>query len=93
MKNDIKVEIVYFSATHCGPCKVVGPTIQTFSDDRGLPLKKIFADETPEEAKAYNVKCVPTVIFMVDGKEECRMSGNMITRDKLDDMIRKFTTA
>jgi thioredoxin 1 len=71
-----EVEAIKFSATWCGPCRVVAKQLE------GLDFTSIDIDEDQEGlAKKSNVRSVPTIIFMKDGVEVQRHSG-LITREE-----------
>jgi thiol-disulfide isomerase/thioredoxin len=69
-------KLLYFTATWCGPCKALGPTIDTLSN-QGLPVQKIDIDGGKSLSDLYNVRNVPTLI-KVDGSgnELGRLVGN-----------------
>lgn len=71
-----EVEAIKFSATWCGPCKVVAKQLE------GLDFTNIDIDEDQDGlARKSNVRSVPTIIFMKDGVEVQRHSG-LITREE-----------
>lgn len=74
--------LIDFWAPWCGPCKALAPHLDKLADKTGDNLKiiKINIDENPEIPKKYNVRGIPTLIFMVDGKEEGRLVGASATR-------------
>jgi thioredoxin 1 len=66
-------QIIYFTATWCGPCKQFKPVIQRLSDE--LPIKMVDVDENPQMASTYNVKSIPTMIFISNRTEKARLVG------------------
>mgnify|MGYP003626831191 CR=1 FL=1 len=69
-------KILYFSATWCGPCKVLGPTIDRLKSE-GLPVQKIDIDKEQPTSSLYNIKNVPTLIKTDSvGNELKRLVGN-----------------
>jgi len=68
-KSSVPV-VVDFHATWCGPCKLLGPRLETLvSGQNGkVVLAKIDIDEMTELAVSHGVEAVPTVIAMKDGK-------------------------
>ena len=68
----MKVEVLKFSATWCGPCRVLA---QTLKDVDGITNIDIEKDQ--ETAIKYGIRSVPTMVFLKDGKEVHRQSGNM----------------
>ncbi len=70
----MKKELWYFSAPWCGPCKTLGPTMETLKK-RGMSINKIDVDYTPDVVTRFNVKNIPTVILVIDGQEVDRFTG------------------
>jgi len=68
----MNVEVLKFSATWCGPCRVLA---QTLKDVDGITNIDIEKDQ--ETARKYGIRSVPTLVFLKDGKEVHRQSGNM----------------
>jgi thioredoxin 1 len=68
----MSVEVLKFSATWCGPCRVLA---QTLKDVEGITNIDIEKDQ--ETARKYGIRSVPTLVFLKDGKEVHRQSGNM----------------
>jgi len=67
-----KIEVLKFSATWCGPCRVLA---QTLKDVEGIT--NIDIDKDHETPAKYGIRSVPTVVFLKDGKEVHRQTGNM----------------
>jgi len=68
----MSVEVLKFSATWCGPCRVLA---QTLKDVEGIT--NIDIDKDRETPAKYGIRSVPTIVFLKDGKEVHRQSGNM----------------
>lgn len=69
--------LVDFSATWCGPCKVLEPilTKMASSSDGKFRIAKVDIDDSPETAKKYGVRGVPTLVVLEGGKEVARHVG------------------
>ena len=61
-----------FSATWCGPCKVLATTLKDAAE-----IKSIDVEQDQETARKYNIRSVPTLVFLRNGKEVHRVSGSM----------------
>ncbi len=59
------MELLYFSAPWCGPCRMFGPIMDRLSEE-GLRIRKINIDEEAELVAKYGIRSVPSVI-KVDG--------------------------
>jgi len=69
-------KLLYFTATWCGPCKALGPTIDILAG-QGLPVQKIDIDNNQSLSTQYSVRSVPTLIKMDStGNELGRLVGN-----------------
>ncbi len=75
--NNNDVVLVDFFATWCGPCKMITPILEKISNDETITAKivKIDVDKDPEYAQDYNIKTVPTIVLLKNGKEVNRFSG------------------
>lgn len=61
------LEILYFSAPWCGPCRALKPIIEKIEselDSSKVKIHKINVDDSPVETTAYNISSVPTFIFL-----------------------------
>ena len=66
-------QIIYFSAEWCGPCKNFKPIMESVSNS--IPVQFVDVDENPQLAAQYNIKSIPTLIFLKDGQEVNKKPG------------------
>ena len=61
--------LVDFWATWCGPCRMLGPTIEEIANEYEgkAVVGKVNVDEQPVLASMYNVNAIPTVIAFKNG--------------------------
>jgi thioredoxin 1 len=84
--------VVDFSASWCGPCKMIGPIYDQLSaekSNKNVKFIKVDIDENQELAMRYQVKSMPTFVFIKNTKEISRFCGADIV--KLKDYIRRLS--
>ena len=66
-----------FSASWCGPCRMMMPILEDISEKykRKCFFYQVDIDSAEELAEKYNVEVVPTIIVFKNGKEVARTSG------------------
>ena len=67
-------QLWYFSAPWCQPCQSFGPIMDQIAAT-GINIKKANVDYEPNASTTYNIKNVPTVILVENGKEKARFIG------------------
>jgi thioredoxin 1 len=62
--------VVDFWAEWCGPCKMIGPSLEEIAKELGPKAKivKINIDENPNTPSKYGVRGIPTLMVFKDGK-------------------------
>jgi thioredoxin len=66
-------QILYFSATWCGPCKNFKPIMESVSNS--IPVQFIDVDQNPTLSAQYNIRSIPTLVFLKDGQEINKKPG------------------
>lgn len=65
--------LVDFYATWCGPCKMLGPILETLD----INVLKIDVDECPELAREYGIMSIPTLMLFNNGELRSTNTGFM----------------
>ena len=68
VKDDVAV--VDFSATWCGPCRMLAPVVESVSEKLAgkVDFYNVDVDDAPELAGAYRVNSVPCLVMMKNGE-------------------------
>lgn len=85
-----KLNVLYFSAPWCGPCKVFGPAFDEVVAEYGeeINVNKINVDENQELSRDHAVRSIPTLVFVKADKEIWRISG-VLSKPSLREQIEK----
>ena len=78
VNNDIPV-IVDCWAPWCGPCKSFAPTFEKAAKELEphFRLAKLNTEKEQRVAQKWNIRSIPTLILLKNGKEVKRSSGAM----------------
>ena len=83
--------LVDFYADWCGPCKMLGPNLESASADvnaLGVATYKINVDDNNAFSIKNAIQYVPTVIFFDGGKDKDRFVG-VKTPDEIGAFVKK----
>lgn len=87
LKSQGKV-LVDFSATWCGPCKMLAPIVDAYAEAHAgeLVVGKVDIDESMALAQAYQVMSVPTLILFENGTP-VRQSIGLIPAEAMEQFV------
>ncbi len=82
--------LVDFYADWCGPCRMLSPIIESVADSLSgeVNVVKVDVDKSPNLARRFNIKGIPTLLVVKDGNVINRQTG-MGTKEQLLEFINK----
>ena len=86
--NSDKPVLVDFTATWCGPCKMLSPIVDKLADEFAGTYKivKLDIDQARTTAQKYGIRSVPTVMVFKNGQKTAQNVG-VAQRDKLVQLL------
>lgn len=69
--------LVDFFAEWCGPCKMLAPVLEQFSEEMNGEVKvvKVDVDKAPDLSSEHGIVSVPTLVLYKDGQIAKKISG------------------
>ena len=85
LKSD-KPVVVDFWAEWCGPCKMIGPSLEKIAGELSDQVKvvKLNIDDNPKTPAAYGVRGIPTLMVFKDGNVAATKIGALPERQLKD---------
>lgn len=85
-----EVVLVDFTASWCGPCKMMAPILEELKKQLGDSVRviKIDIDKNPQLAEQYKVQSVPTLILFKSGLSVWRQAG-VVPIGQLKDVVQR----
>ena len=86
--NAEKTVLLDFWATWCGPCMMLSPVVDAFSEKHPeISVCKVNVDEQPGLAQAFGIESIPTLVVMRDGKIINHSLG-VIPEEKIEELVK-----
>lgn len=78
--------VIDFFAQWCGPCKIVSAHLDDTAQKAGNDCKivKVDIEASPELAQRYDVRSIPTIVFLHGNQEVSRHIGVMTQTQMLN---------
>ena len=76
-------KILYFSASWCQPCKMLGPIMESVSDQ--VNYQKIDVDNNQELSIKYGVRNIPTLVLVDGSGSELNRSTGVMQKQQIID--------
>ncbi|CAI9116825.1 OLC1v1018089C1 [Oldenlandia corymbosa var. corymbosa] len=87
-KEPQKLVVIDFSATWCGPCRLMSPVLDELAGQHPqVTFLKVDVDDLRSVAQQWGVEAMPTFVVMKEGKVVERFSG--ADKDKLIQLVTK----
>lgn len=76
LKSNLPV-LVDFWAEWCGPCRMLGPSVDALAGEKGGQIKvvKVNVDESPEAPSRYGVRSIPALMIFKNGEVVAQTVG------------------
>jgi len=77
LETDEVTKILLFTASWCGPCKVLKKTLQEMAESyrNDINIYQINIEENEALTKIFEVKSIPTLLFIKNNEIEERLTG------------------
>jgi thioredoxin 1 len=79
--------LVDFYAEWCGPCKMMGPVLESLEDK--INIVKVNVDEHEDLASKYRIMSIPALFFFKDGEKKEEVIG-FHSKEEIEEIIEKL---
>lgn len=72
----MSLQLVKFGADWCQPCQKMKPVVEKIVNDFNVDFVDINIDNDCDSTTEHNVRSIPTLLLLKDGKEVVRIIGS-----------------
>jgi thioredoxin 1 len=91
-KATSKIVVVDFTATWCGPCRLMAPIFAELSKKfENLIFLKVDVDEVQDVTSKWEVRAMPTFLFIKNGEQLDKIVG--ANKEELERKCNQYATA
>ncbi len=84
------MNVMYFSAPWCGPCKMFKPTVQSVALELGVGIIDINVDYDATYTEKYEIKSVPTLIITDNQGGVLYRNSGVMSRDQVVNAFKTY---
>ncbi len=91
MVKDNPLVVVDCWAPWCGPCRMIGPVIDTLSEEyTDVTFGKLNTDENLDISRKFQIMAIPTLLFFKNGELVERITG-VVPKGNIEGVIKKHS--
>ncbi len=80
------ITLVDFYAEWCGPCKMMGPILESLNN---VNVIKVNVDEHGDLSEQFRIMSIPTLIFFKDGKKVDEVVG-FHSKEQIENILKEL---
>lgn len=85
--NSTEPVLVKFSSNWCGPCKVVGKTLEEIQPTLPCKVYEVDVDENMELCDEYNITNIP-VIMLFKSSEMLKKHVGLVSKEEIEQFVK-----